>query len=104
MPAKWQQEEQARVACIENNSSLTVPMQSHSNVCCMLSRKLCDFVIVFKRFCPFMHSDMSVVKHKRSGDVAISGKKCQAIMMETKVDTIKRGECSEKMADVACLC
>ena len=47
---------------------------------------------------------MSGSKHKSSGDVAGTGKKCQAITVETKVIIIERVERGEKMADVARSC
>ncbi|TEA42467.1 hypothetical protein DBR06_SOUSAS1810283, partial [Sousa chinensis] len=40
-------------------------------------------------------------KRKSSSDVARTAKKCQAIMMETKVKIIERVEQGEKMVDVA---
>ncbi|XP_069396411.1 tigger transposable element-derived protein 1-like [Delphinus delphis] len=44
---------------------------------------------------------MSGSKRKSSSDVARTAKKCQAIMMETKVKIIERVEQGEKMVDVA---
>ena len=36
-------------------------------------------------------------KHKSSGDVAVTAKKCQVITMETKREIIERVEQGEKM-------
>ena len=45
---------------------------------------------------------MSGNKHKSSCDVAGTAKKCQAIMVETKVKIIEGVEQGEKMVDIAC--
>ena len=73
------------------------PLQVVVLLCTLLYSTVQSTVVQHLYFKP----SMSGSKCKRSGDVAGTAKKRQAITMETKVKVIERMERGEKMVDVA---
>ena len=70
------------------------PLQVVVLLCTLLYSTVYNTVVQYL----YLKPRMSGSKHKSSGDVAGTAKKCQAITMETKVKIIERVEREEKIA------